>query len=137
MRHTNPHRRRGMGIFLIIMAISLAGLALIFLAHGTSHLAFQSSQAQSDAYLTNIEESALTWAQHNGAKLATLQEGDSLSLDITALKIPEGTAALEMVKRQGTEAKIRVKSFCLVHGHKMTRTTEQTTSLASAPTTLP
>lgn len=125
-RPLNIHRRRGVGILLLVIVIALVGVALLMLTNAASHMTYQSRQVQADAYLVNIHESTVTWARQNPARLAALAPGKSLTLDMASLGIADATATVELVKRDGNDSRIRITSVCTVNKRKPSRTIETT-----------
>lgn len=104
-------RRKGYGLFLVIMALAFLGIAMILAANISNTMAFQSNQARLAADGDNLQASALAWAQAHADELKA-QLGKPHSLDCAGLRASGGSATVTPVDLAGDKLRVRIETSC-------------------------
>ena len=113
--------RDGFALILAILAIALTAAAVLILAGLAGALLFDANQAYLQAYNRNLSASALAWAQHNGDRLAKVDVGDGISLDIGGLNIPEGELRISPLEPTKASPRIQIEIRCKQDRMKLIR----------------
>lgn len=116
----NKRRNQGgFGLILLVMILSVVGMALMMLTL-TGWTALQGSrQAQLDACSRNIQFSAEAWARKNSQ---SLQVGQSVHLDVRELGIEGASATLTPENIVAGKVQLQVEIHCHPKGGNLTKT---------------
>ena len=113
--------RDGFILILAMLTIALAAAAVLILARLAGALLFDANQAYLQAYNRNISASALAWAQHNGDRLAKVEAGERISLDVGGLNIPEGELRIGPLEPNKANPRIQIEIRCQQDRMKLMR----------------
>jgi hypothetical protein len=118
-----PHRRKGYGLFLVIMALALVGIAMILMTDISGTMSFQTQQAKVTADSDNLQAGALDWAAHNAATLKQ-SIGKAVALDCASLEISGAAASVTPVETVGKQLRIRIETCCNQGKHTIRKHTQ-------------
>ena len=113
--------RDGFVLILGIVAIALAGAAVLVLTGLASALLFDANQAYLEAYNRNLTASALVWAQHNRDELNDSSKTEQIQLDISHLNIPDGDLRITPLEPRKRTTRIQINTECRREAMKLKR----------------
>lgn len=100
------HRRRGSGIVVAIMALSLVAGALFVLAGTSRAMLFEANRAHVEAMSYNLAASALAWARRNPASRGAVK------LDVAALSVPNAAVTVELSDGADGKTTVLIHTEC-------------------------
>ena len=99
--------RRGYTLLFAVVAISLAGLAILLLARAGTNLTFEGNRMYREACVRNLLASGKAWAQAQIAR-GGVEAERTVELDAAALGVTGGTLKVTAVPA----GEIRIEAMC-------------------------
>ena len=118
MRHP---RRKGFGLMVVVMALTLVAIAMVVLTDGTVTMVRQSRRMLYEANRRNLEASALALVRREAA---AAQDGKlplaERNLDVSRLAIPSAGLGVEVLASGEGKTRVRITTTCLRGRNKIT-----------------
>lgn len=121
-----PDRQKGFVLFVVIIFMTVLGLALAILASHLKNLSYETTTERLKVYNENLVTSSMAWANRNAKQLAEKTAGETIDLDVSELSINGGRAAITVTAIEGDEIKINLKAECS-RGRLILKRTRQAT----------
>jgi len=107
-----PDRQKGFVLFVVIIFMTVLGLALAILTSHLKNLAYETTTERLKVYNDNIVSSSMAWANHNAKQLAKKTAGQTIDLDVSELSINGGRATITVTAIEGGKIKINLTAEC-------------------------
>jgi len=105
-------KRDGYALIAAVVAVALAGVAILVLSSGSNGLLIEADRAHAEACGRNLAASALAWARDNAAKLPPAGQAGPVRLDAEALDIPGAAVDIVPLEPDGSLLRVRIDVQC-------------------------
>ena len=114
-------RRSGFALILVILLMSLFGLALFVLASTSRTMMFETTRATLEARSTNLAASGRAWAQHNKEELRKHKNGHAIQLNVDDLVIREALCTVVVDEVRADDVSVTISTSCARGRQKIER----------------
>ncbi len=114
-------RRGGFALILVILLMSLFGLALFVLASTSRTMMFETTRATLEAGSTNLVSSGRAWAQHNKEELRKHKNGHAVGLNVDDLVIREALCTIVVDEVKADSVSVTISTSCARGRQKLER----------------
>jgi hypothetical protein len=114
-------RRGGFALILVILLMSLFGVALFVLASTSRTMMFETTRATLEAGSTNLAASGRAWAQHNNKELRKHKNGHAIQLNVVDLVIREASCTIMVDEVRADDVSVTISTGCARGRQKLER----------------
>ena len=114
-------RRRGFAMILVILLMSLFGVALFVLASTSRTMMFETTRTVLEAGSTNLVASGRAWAQHNKEELRKHKNGHAIGLNVDDLVIREALCTIVVDEVRAEDVSVTINTSCTRGRQKLER----------------
>ncbi|MCF7954904.1 MAG: hypothetical protein K9M75_03785 [Phycisphaerae bacterium] len=107
-----PDRQKGFVLFVVIIFMTVLGVALAVLGSHLKNLAYETTTERLKVYNDNLVTSSMAWANRNVKQLAEKTIGQTIELDVSELSINGGRAAITVTAIEADKIKINLTAEC-------------------------
>jgi hypothetical protein len=111
-------RNQGAVLTLVLVAMILAGMAMLVLTGGANAMLFHADTAYLRAVERNLIASGLAWTRQRLAADGGLPTEKPVELDVTAFGVPHARLAVRVLEVRDATARVHIETSC----HKGRRT---------------
>jgi hypothetical protein len=104
-------RKNGFVLVLVIIVISLLGVAMLVLTDVAKTLLFQTDRAYLEAVEDNLTAGALAWSRQNVRSLTT-EPNKVVELDTSAMRLRDSKLTVQVKSVTDTAVTIQVSTSC-------------------------
>jgi hypothetical protein len=105
-------RQSGFVLLLVIMIVAVIGIEMFVLAGGSNTMLYQADAAYLEAVQQNLIASGLSWAEHKVKSENQQAAGKTVELDISSMKVRDGTLSVTILAPEGKEPQVQVGTSC-------------------------
>ena len=114
-------RRGGFALILVILLMSLFGVALFVLASTSRTMMFETTRATLEAGSTNLAASGRAWAQQNKEELRKHKNGHAIQLNVDDLVIREALCTIVVDEVKAEDVSVTISTSCVRGRQKLER----------------
>jgi hypothetical protein len=117
-------RRSGFALILVILLMSLFGVALFVLASTSRTMMFETTRATLEADSANLAASGRAWAQHNKEELRKHKNGHAIGLNVDDLVMREALCTILVDEVRAEDVSVTISTSCTRGRQKLERSIE-------------
>ncbi len=114
-------RQGGFALILVILLMSLFGLALFVLASTSRIMMFETTRATLEARIANLGASGRAWAQHNKEELRNHKNGHAIQLNVDDLVVQEALCTIVVDEVRADDVSVTISTSCARGRQKLER----------------